>query len=376
MEGGGYLNTRPYSAGLPRARSPINTSVSDISRPVMTSSITASLDGESETEMSQLLNRTRQKKFIKNFKQLPSEELVLQRYSCALVGDILLQGHLYVTENYIAFHSNVFGYITRIEIPMLSVSGITKEKTAKIIPNAVGVTTLEETHIFSSLISREGTFKVMTKAWKKALAKHNLTTLNGVIENGDEDEDDGVDRELVDEESTDSMVSASQILPIGLSRQPELDSRSPFLMKRVSNTSGALFYQARTSPPPPPTLPNSKEGNLKGKGKLSRLIFSLLSLPTHSKFLSCLTLLLFLLLCTSFYLVFRLGSIQEKVEAFLPSYPENLEQISSWQKVLHYQSSLKVDQYLQSNLHQLAKVRENLDRLSSLLQVKEKDEFR
>ena len=153
------------------------------------------------------------------------------------------------------------------------------------------------------------------------------------------------------------MVSASQILPIGLPRQPELDSRSPFLMKRVSNTSGALFYQARTSPPPPPpTVTSSKEGNLKGKGKLSRLIFSLLSLPTHSKFLSCLTLLLFLLLCTSFYLVFRLGSIQEKVEAFLPSYPENLEQISSWQKVLHYQSSLKVDQYLQSNLHQLAKV--------------------
>ena len=35
-------------------------------------------------------------------------------YSCALMGDILLQGHLYVTENYIAFHSNVFGYVTRV----------------------------------------------------------------------------------------------------------------------------------------------------------------------------------------------------------------------------------------------------------------------
>ena len=34
--------------------------------------------------------------------------------SCALVGDILLQGHLYVTENYLAFHSNVFGYVTRV----------------------------------------------------------------------------------------------------------------------------------------------------------------------------------------------------------------------------------------------------------------------
>ena len=39
---------------------------------------------------------------------------LLLGYSCALVGDILLQGHLYVTENYVAFHSNVFGYVTRV----------------------------------------------------------------------------------------------------------------------------------------------------------------------------------------------------------------------------------------------------------------------
>ena len=83
-------------------------------------------------------NRTRQKKFVKNFKQLPSEEVVLQReyrtkkmtrevkqmsgYSCALMSDILLQGHLYVTENYIAFHSNVFGYVTRVIDPSSSLS--------------------------------------------------------------------------------------------------------------------------------------------------------------------------------------------------------------------------------------------------------------
>ena len=35
-------------------------------------------------------------------------------YSCALVSDILLQGHLYITENYFAFHSNVFGYVTKV----------------------------------------------------------------------------------------------------------------------------------------------------------------------------------------------------------------------------------------------------------------------
>ena len=40
--------------------------------------------------------------------------LSLSGISCAYVGDILLQGHLYVTDNYLAFHSNVFGYVTKV----------------------------------------------------------------------------------------------------------------------------------------------------------------------------------------------------------------------------------------------------------------------
>ena len=48
-----------------------------------------------------------QKEMTREVKQMPG-------YSCALMSDILLQGHLYVTENYIAFHSNVFGYVTRV----------------------------------------------------------------------------------------------------------------------------------------------------------------------------------------------------------------------------------------------------------------------
>lgn len=42
-----------------------------------------------------------------NFVSLPD-------FSCALVADILLQGHLYITENYFAFYSNVFGYVTKV----------------------------------------------------------------------------------------------------------------------------------------------------------------------------------------------------------------------------------------------------------------------
>lgn len=86
---------------------------------------------ESDTEVRSH-ERTRQKKFCKYFKELQGEFvteskkgskfLVLNIYffllgiACAFVGDILLQGHLYVTDNYLAFHSNVFGYVTKVDL--------------------------------------------------------------------------------------------------------------------------------------------------------------------------------------------------------------------------------------------------------------------
>jgi hypothetical protein len=51
------------------------------------------------------------------------------------------------------------------------VLGITKEKTARIIPNAVAVSTQDDIHTFTSFISRDATFTVMTKAWRKAVNK-------------------------------------------------------------------------------------------------------------------------------------------------------------------------------------------------------------
>lgn len=55
--------------------------------------------------------------------QLPGNNLnlgFLADYTCALVGDLLLQGHLYITYNYFAFHSNVFGYVTKVGLVMIN----------------------------------------------------------------------------------------------------------------------------------------------------------------------------------------------------------------------------------------------------------------
>lgn len=95
-------------------------------------------------------------------------------FSCAFVSDILLQGYLYITKNYIAFYSNVFGYVTKLLIPIKSVTKISKEKTVKIIPNAIAVGTIDERHVFSSFLSREAAYQLMISVWQEALPTSDI----------------------------------------------------------------------------------------------------------------------------------------------------------------------------------------------------------
>lgn len=37
-------------------------------------------------------------------------------YRCALQKDILVQGHMYVSEHHVCFKANIFGWITRVRI--------------------------------------------------------------------------------------------------------------------------------------------------------------------------------------------------------------------------------------------------------------------
>ncbi|KAJ8304717.1 hypothetical protein KUTeg_018300 [Tegillarca granosa] len=89
-------------------------------------------------------------------------------FSCAFLGDILLQGSLYVSENWFCFHSKLPGRGRLLEIPMEKVISITREKTALIIPNAIGFQTAEEKYVFGSFISRDSTYKFLVSQWKKS----------------------------------------------------------------------------------------------------------------------------------------------------------------------------------------------------------------
>jgi len=114
---------------------------------------------------------SQQRRFHQRFPQIEANEMLIDWFNCALIADILLQGYLYISDNYFAFYSNIFGYKTQIVIPVSDVVSVTKEKTAKIFPNAVGICTDESKYVFGSFISREAAFRLMQDVWRRTLSE-------------------------------------------------------------------------------------------------------------------------------------------------------------------------------------------------------------
>ncbi|XP_056415918.1 protein Aster-C isoform X2 [Hyla sarda] len=132
-------------------------------------------DEEQKASVSSSTYKQRSEEFRKLFKDLPESEKLIVDYACALQKDILLQGRLYLTENWICFHSNIFRWETSICISLREVTSMTKEKTARLIPNAIQVTTDNEKFFFTSLATRDRSFLNMFRMWQNVLLEKTLT---------------------------------------------------------------------------------------------------------------------------------------------------------------------------------------------------------
>ncbi|EOB03017.1 GRAM domain-containing protein 2, partial [Anas platyrhynchos] len=107
--------------------------------------------------------------YHKLFKDIPTEESVLKVCSCALQRDILIQGRLYISPNWLCFYANLFGKDIKVVIPVVSVQLIKKHKTARLLPNG-HLSHLLLSHllsvfqyIFVSLISRDSVYDVLRR---------------------------------------------------------------------------------------------------------------------------------------------------------------------------------------------------------------------
>ncbi|CAH1173491.1 unnamed protein product [Phaedon cochleariae] len=113
--------------------------------------------------------------FKKLFKEVPDDERLVVDYSCALQKEILHQGRLYVTQNYLCFYANIFGWETNISLKWKDVAAITKEKTALVIPNAVLISTKKDKLFFTSFVARDKTYLMLFRVWQNALMDQPMT---------------------------------------------------------------------------------------------------------------------------------------------------------------------------------------------------------
>ncbi|CAG9859306.1 unnamed protein product [Phyllotreta striolata] len=177
------------------------------------------------------------RRYLRHFPSVEGEE-ILKKYSCALVSDFLRHGQLYVTNNYFAFYSNIFGYVTKLLIPVVSVEELTKEKTAKFIPNAIGIVIGEEKHVFSSFIQRDNTFQYMKKIWLET-RNYDSDSCSGFSS----EEDLPSDEEL--ELDSSKLESIPETIPLNKKRKKYLLAGSVLIVILLL-TAGVLFYKITT----------------------------------------------------------------------------------------------------------------------------------
>ncbi|XP_078672889.1 protein Aster-B-like isoform X31 [Branchiostoma floridae x Branchiostoma belcheri] len=140
--------------------------------------------------------------FHKLFKHLPETERLLVDYSCALQKDILVHGRLYLTENWVCFYANIFRWETLLTIRCKDITSITKEKTAKVIPNAIQICTENEKHFLTSFTQRDSVYMMIFRIWQNALLEKPLSPselwqyfklTNGEMDFSSEEEDSATD---------------------------------------------------------------------------------------------------------------------------------------------------------------------------------------
>ncbi|XP_073749623.1 protein Aster-C isoform X2 [Callorhinus ursinus] len=119
--------------------------------------------------------KDRNEEYKRQFSHLPDTEKLIADYACALQRDILLQGRLYLSENWLCFYSNIFRWETTICIALKNITFMTKEKTARLIPNAIQIVTEGEKFFFTSFGARDRSYLSIFRLWQNVLLEKSLT---------------------------------------------------------------------------------------------------------------------------------------------------------------------------------------------------------
>ncbi|KAI0066605.1 GRAM-domain-containing protein [Artomyces pyxidatus] len=117
--------------------------------------------------------------FHELFPTIPEGDYLIEDYGCALQREILIQGRIYISENHICFHANIFGWITDLVIPIYDIQSLDKKMTAFVIPNAIQIATRNTKYTFASFLARDTVFDVIYNIWRLARPEDGLSEDEG-----------------------------------------------------------------------------------------------------------------------------------------------------------------------------------------------------
>ncbi|OAC98371.1 hypothetical protein MUCCIDRAFT_167461 [Mucor lusitanicus CBS 277.49] len=104
------------------------------------------------------------------FRSVPEENRLIEEYNCAMYKDILVQGKLYISQEYLCFNAKFFGWVTNLVLAYKDIKSIEKRNMALIVPNGIQITThLDTKHVFASFVTRDYTFDLIYQTWQASL---------------------------------------------------------------------------------------------------------------------------------------------------------------------------------------------------------------
>lgn len=270
----------------------------------------------------------------------------------------------------------MFGYVTKLLIPISSVLNISKEKTAKMFPNAIGVSTVDDgKHVFGSFISREQAFQLMLSTWNQQKTVLEKDQVDGVIGKVPEIEIS----EISVEDDSSCSISGNEGVILRQSHSPSPNPEecgekvNPMTSSTSTTTSNANLEPAKN--PANANRDRSQSVSRNMPSTIPSSIPSEIPLDTHNstKMQSEFNLLYIgvalaiLLAVISVLLLLKINNIQSRSDFHLYDFKQDengdVEVYSEW---LKWQNELKTknieeaESILNSNLKEVVKVSEFL----------------
>uniref|UniRef100_A0A3P8RSJ1 GRAM domain containing 2A n=1 Tax=Amphiprion percula TaxID=161767 RepID=A0A3P8RSJ1_AMPPE len=234
--------------------------------------------------------------YHKLFQCVPKDEILMKVYSCALLRDILLQGRLYISRNWLCFYANLFGKDIKVAIPVVSVRLVKKHKTAGLVPNGLAITTdTGQKYVFVSLLSRDSVYDVLRRICTHLQVNGKSLSLKQFMEEPTLSLDEFP---VVDE------------FPSVLKwrRKPSVVSVSSSLPDLLGDSTGSL---SAADTPFQSEQPLEERALQTDRGLLSEPVAELGQM--EYQLLKFFTLLIILLILSSCYLAFRVCSLEQQL---------------------------------------------------------------